>query len=315
MRWWWALLSVLASTHAQAEEARTETARQSEVLDAYGPPSLPGLSHGGWAFDFDYTFAGAEATDVVSYQPIPRGRAFAYAARWLIEGALVKRFWYMGATGQLAAAAVPSGTTPGSGGSDLLFGNPEIWGRGIWSSEVGLSAGGGLAFVLPVPRRYDELESEVVRVIRAVRPADYPHFQDLTVTARPSFDVRHVVSIVVLQMRQGLDFSLLLRDPGEREHRYDIAAHAFAYVGLTPFENFTAGVELGEVYQLTADVSSPTCPPPCDQHRIQVFISPSARVHLPPVSTGVSMIIPLSTPLRGEVASYLAGRVHLEVLF
>jgi hypothetical protein len=300
---------------ARAEDDARAQARRNEVLDADGPPSIPGLSHRDWAFDFEYMVAGAEATDVVSYQPIESGNAYAYAAHWLVEAPLSERVWFAGATGGVGAASVPAGTTPSSGGSTLVLANPELWLRGLWSSQVGLGAGGGLGVVVPVPREYDAREAQVVRVIRVVRPSDFQRFRDMGLSGKPFFDIRYVAGPVTLQMRQGVEASVLLRDRDDDENRYDLTAFASAYLGVAPLDQLVLGVELAEVYQLTADVATPRCVEPCDANRIAVTISPSLRVRLPPLSPALSVIIPLSTPLRGEVASYVAGRLHLEALF
>lgn len=305
---------LLVAPCAVADDA-TDRKQERRFLDAAGPPTLPGLSHDGWAFDFEYTVAAARATDVVSFEPIDDQRALAYTARWLVDGAIIPRRWYVGVSNDVGAASVPSGTTPDTGGSTLLLGNPELWMRGLGSSETGLSAGGGLAVVVPVPRTFSPLELEVVRVVRAVRPADYPHFRDLTFTSRPFFDIRHVIGPVRLQLRQGVDVAIVLRDVQERENRYDLAAFAIGYVGVKLFEQLTLGLEVSEVYQLTADVSTPRCALPCDSLRVQVSMSPSIRFHIPPLAPAISVQFPLSTPLRAEVASYVAGRLHLEVLF
>ena len=299
---------------SQASEVEPET-RREQILDALGPPSSPGLSHRGVAFSFEYAVAGAEATDVVSSLPIETGLAYAYSARWLAEAAFQQRRWYFGATSGVAAASVPSGDTPETGGSTLVLGNPELWLRGLWSNVSGLSAGGGLGMVVPVPRTFSGLENQVVRIIRVVRPADDSHFQDMTVTARPFFDIRHIAGPVTLQMRQGLDFSLLLRDRDESENRYDLAGFLTAYVGVATLDELTLAIEVSEVYQLTADVSSRQCLAPCDEHRAAFTLSPIVRLHLPPLSPALSAVIPLSTPLRKEVASYLAFRLHLDATF
>ncbi|MBW2457288.1 MAG: hypothetical protein JRI68_22460, partial [Deltaproteobacteria bacterium] len=137
----------------------------------------------------------------------------------------------------------------------------------------------------------------------------------MTFTARPFFDIRHIAGPLTLQMRQGLDFSLLLRDRDEDEHRYDLAGFLTAYMGLTTIDELNLAVEVSEVYELTADVSSPQCLAPCDEHRVAFTLSPIIRLHLPPLSPALSMLIPLSTPLRKEVASYLAVRLHLDAMF
>jgi hypothetical protein len=302
-----ALLAIALWPRAARAEARDADAR----LDVAGPPPTPGLSHRGVAFDLDYTIASAQPTDVTSYQPIADARAYAYAARLAIEAAVVKRRWFVGLAGEVAAASVPAGTTPGTGGNAVIVGNPEVWARGLWSSRVGLSAGGGLGLVLPVPRSYSPLASEVVRAIRVVRPWDDPHFQNLTMTARPHLDIRHLVGPVVLQLRQGIDIALRLRTPTASENRFDFTALASLYAGVRPLAVLDLGIELSEAYQLTGDVSSPSCLPPCDRHRVQFTLAPSVRLSWRRVSPSLSVLLPLSTPLRAEVASYYAARLHL----
>ena len=169
--------------------------------------------------------------------------------------------------------------------------------------------------MLPVPRTFSDLEAEVVRAVRIVRPAGYPHYQDLTFTARPYVDIRHVTGPVVLQARQGLDFSVVARDLGDHENRTDLAAWLSVYAGVEIIEELTIGLEATEVYQLTADTSSPACVSPCDAARAQLTLSPMVRARVGRVAPAVSALFPISSPLRSEVASYFAGRLHLDVLF
>ncbi len=300
------------------EPAEVEIAaerRLGTLLDRQAQPDQPGLSHRGVAFNFEYLVASAEPTDVTSVRPIQDARAYAYAVRWLVDVPLSPRRWFVGLSSDVAAASVPSGETAESGGSTLVFGNPVLWGRGLWSSESGLSAGGGIETVIPIPRTYSLLESEVVRVVRVVRPLSYANFLDQTITARPFFDLRHVTGPVTLQMRQGIDFSLLLRDRGDNENRYDLTAYLSAYAGVEALRALDIGLELSEVYQITSDVSSPDCVAPCDQHRAQLTLSPVLRFRLPPLFPTLSALFPVSTPLRSEVASYWAVRLHMNVLF
>lgn len=300
----WAWAGAPEPCHAQSRE-------RPEVLDAAGPPSRPGLSHRDLEGNIEVLVAGAEPTDVTSVEPFESQLAWAYATRWQFETPVAPRRWYVGLAHDVAAASVPSGPTPGSGGSTLLLGNPEVWGRGLWSSEHGLAAGGGCGLVLPVPRTFSTLEQEVVRAVRVVRPWDYGHFQDLTVTVRPFFDLRHVTGPVVLEMRQGLDLALLLRDRRAAENRYDLSALLSLYGGVRPLRWLTVGLELQELYTLTADVSSPACPPPCDRQRASVALSPLVVAQLERISLGASVLFPLATPLRAEVSSFVGGRLHL----
>ena len=308
------LATVLAMARTGPAWAQSAEERRGELLDVLGPPSIPGLSHDGVAFNFEYTVASAAPTDPDTGVEVGGPRAFAYIARWLFEVPLIDRVWYLGVESEVGAASVPTAAT-GTGGSSLLFGNPEIWTRALWSDNAGLAGGGGLSLVVPVPRTFSQLESEVVRAIRTVRPIGYPHYQDLTITARPYGDIRHMTGPVVLQARQGLDFSLVTRDLADNENRYDLTAWLTAYAGVDIIPELPLGLELSEVYQITADTTSPGCATPCDQRRAQFTISPLIRGRLGRVAAGLSALIPLSTPLRSEVASYYAARLHLDVLF
>jgi hypothetical protein len=307
--------SVLVALALTSAEVFADEARRERMIDADGPPPLPALLHADVTLSFEHLIAGAVPTDPVSVQSLPGPRALAHATGWLVEVPIVPHAWYFGAAGAVASAAVPAAGDPGGGGTAILFANPELWGRGVWWSEAGLAAGGGLGLVLPVPRTFSQLEAEVVRSVRVVRPADYPRYQDMALAARPFLDVRWVAGPVVVALRQGLDVVVLARGLEERENRVDLTAVASLFGGFQLFDPLGFGLELAEVYQITADVAAPGCTAPCDQHRAQLTLSPSARVELGRIATGVSFTFPLSTPLRAEVASYLAGRLHLEVSF
>lgn len=303
---------------APAEVRISDENRLDYILDAQAQPDQPGLSHRGVAFNFEYLVASAEPTDVTTFEPIRDSRAYAYAVRWLVDIPLESRRWYIGMSSDIAAASVPSGASPDSGGSHLVFGNPVLWGRGIWSSESGLSAGGGVALVVPTLRETSvpvaisapELNPQAVRVVRVVRPLSYAHFREDALTARPFFDIRHVTGRVTLQMRQGVDFSLRVRD--HDEELYDLTAFLSAYVGVEALDAFDVGLEIAEVYAITGD---PRCPPACDQNRVQVTASPVLRARLAPLYPTFSALFPISTPLRSEVASYWALRLNMNVLF
>ncbi|MEM6790775.1 MAG: hypothetical protein AAF715_24865 [Myxococcota bacterium] len=289
--------------------------RLERQLDAKGAPALPGLTHRDNAFVYEYTVAAVAPTDLDSAASLGAGRGLAFAARWLLETSLVDRRWFIGVTSDVAGGSVPTGDDPTSGGATWILGNPEIWARGVWTSEAGLSAGGGLGLVVPVPRRFSRLEATVVRAVRVVRPWDVPHFEDLVFTARPWFDIRHVTGPVTLQLRQGLDVSLVARDLRDRENRYDLTAVLVGYVGVRPFDLMTLALEASEVYRITGDATAPGCVEPCDEFRAQFVMSPAVRWHLPVVTPTLGVSFPLSTPLRRDVAGYVTGRLVLEAVF
>jgi hypothetical protein len=281
------------------------------VLDAPAPPTLPALAHPSLTYTFEYTAASINPKTLLS----SGGRASAWFAHNELELPLQSRKWYLGAAHDIAAGAVPGV------GHRLFFGNPEIWGRGLWSSVVGLSSGAGLGVVLPLPRRLDEVDAEVLQTVRVVRPWDASYFNDRVLTVRPWFDIRHIVGRFMFQFRQGLDVTVAVRPlkraeeriplPGGGtftnvevvEHRMDFVARATLYLGFRATKEIGLGMELWEVYQVSAALD--------DDKRASVTLSPSIRFMLGRVAPAISMLIPLTTPLRGEAASYYAARLNV----
>ena len=308
-----AVVAFSSSPAAGAEEPVADV-RDESLLDASGPVGEPGLSHGGTAISFEYTVASAEPTDVTSLEPTEGGRAYAYVAHLAFETPFVARVGYLGASWAVAAASVPAGVTPGSGGHALVAASPDLWVRGLWSNGLGLSAGGGFAVVLPLPRAFDGVEIEVVRAVRVVRPWDDTSFQDRTLAIEPWFDVRHVVGPLTVQLRQGLDVAVVVRDLVAAEHRTELLGRGGLFASLRVVEPVSVGLDLSETYALTADASSPSCLAPCDRRRFGFTLSPVVRLHAPPLSPALSALIPLLTPLRGEAASFFAVRLDLEAL-
>jgi hypothetical protein len=280
--WTW---TVVAASLALAAPSRAQ--EHEELLDAPAPPTLPPLTHRTLLYGFEYTAASIEPNE-------DQGRAFAWFAEGTLELPLQPRKWYLG-----VASSVASGAIPGVGSATLL-GNPEIWSRGVWSSVLGVSGGGGLGIVLPVPRDLTPVEAEVLSVVSTIRPWDVAYFSNLTLTFRPSFDIRHVTGRFMLQLRQGIDWSV-------SEEGTDFAARATFYAGVQVHSAVGLGLELWEVYQVTADLP--------DDKRAAFAISPSMRFNLPRVQPALSMLFPIATPLRGDVASYYAARIHVGFSF
>ncbi len=274
-------------------------AQRGEVRDPPQAPTLPALTHKDLTYTFEYTAASIEPNPIAG-APAGQdpGRAWAWFAHGELELPLAPRKWYIGVANDVASAAIPGV------GSATLLGNPELWARGVWSSVQGLSAGGGLGVVLPVARDRSDIEQEVLRVVGVVRPWDVAYFDDLTLTFRPAFDIRHVVGRATLQMRQGIDWSIKGEGDGLR---YDITARATFYVGYRVHDAIGLGIEVWEVYQVTRDLP--------DDKRAAVAISPSVRFMLRRVQPAVSVLFPVATPLRGEVESYYALRLNVGFAF
>lgn len=278
-----------------------------DANEAPAPPTLPALTHKHLVYDFELTAA--------SIQPkggglLASSNAYAWFTHHQIEAPLAPRAWYVGVAQDIAAASVPGV------GSAYVLGNPELWGRGIWSSVLGLSSGGTLGIVLPVPRDLDAHDAVVLKTLRTVRPWDVAYFNDLTLTFRPSFDIRHVVGGLMFQLRQGLDWSIALRrtlanDAGCEAGRdcslHDLTARTTFYVGYRAGERLGFGLEVWEVYQLTAEIP--------DDKRAALAISPSVRFMFPHVQPALSLLMPIATPLRGDVESYFALRLDVRFDF
>jgi len=276
----------------------------STLLDAPAPPTLPALAHRDLTLTFEYT-----AAVIQTKQNDPSGDAFAYFARTDFEYPIVPREWFIALSNNVASAALPGV------GTAFLLGNPEVSGRGVWSSVRGLSSGGGLGVVLPVPRELSSVETEVLRTVRTVRPWDLASFSSLTLTFRPWLDIRHVTGSLIFQLRQAVDWSIYLTgvedgttSSGSKPRVSDFTARLTFYMGYRVNEAIGVGIELWEVYEVTKDL-------PNDDSRATFALSPSIRFMLPRVQPAISFLFPLATPLRGDVASYYAGRINLAFNF
>jgi hypothetical protein len=299
-------VSIAAAMAAIAAAAPALADVDDAVLDAPAPPTLPALAHRELVLRVEHTVAAIEPA---SRPPSGDGRAVTWQVHTEIEHPVARRTWYVGLAQDLASAAMPGV------GRATLFGNPELWGRGVWSSVLGLSSGGTLGVVLPVPRAPTPVESEALSTLRTVRPWDVAYFLDTTLTFRPSYDIRHVVGGFIIQMRQGLDVSIPLKStsaptpflPAAKENPIDLTARATLYLGYRLERFVGVGLEVWEVYQITADVP--------DDKRAAIALSPSVRLLLGRVAPAFSLLVPLSTPLRGEASSYVAGRVNVDFAF
>lgn len=296
MRHWLALLLAAAATRearAADEPAATDdepfklSTDQSKPasLDLMAPPTMPSLTHADAALDLNYTGAGIGQGSL---------SAFTWMAQVAGEVPLTTRHWQAGAAFDLVSAAAEGR------GRALLYGNPELWVRGVGWHESGLSAGGGLGVIAPLPRDLSRDGQAVLDVIRVIRPWDSGYFESETLTLRPVIDARVVLAPFVFQLRQGIDWSYAFD-----RARSDIIARTGTYVGLAPVDFLTLGLELWQTYSITAEVD--------DDERAAFTLSPSMRVKLAPLEPALSLLFPISTPLQGIATEYLAVRIHVRL--
>lgn len=257
-----------------------------ELPEPFTPPTLPALTHEDVLLQLDYTGAGIGRGSL--------GDTFTYMAHVGIEVPILTRDIQAGFAWDVVSA------TAEDHGRALLYGNPEIWARAATSHESGLSAGGGLGVVVPLPRDLSNDSEVVLDSLRVIRPWDTSYFSSDVGALRPSIDARLVVSPFVLQLRQGLD---LLYDFSST--RTDILARLGIYAGYAPLDWLCVSTELWQTYSITAEVP--------DGERAAFSLSPAIRFKVPPLQPGVSVLFPVNTPLEGIATAYLAVRFHVEL--
>src|SRR5262245_10820259 len=290
--WLWVVALLCSRTAA----AQTSPLEGEDVTDPYAlpdapaPPTLPDLTHRALAGSLESTFAsirgnpGPDGTDP--------GRSFGCNERIEAEQAVSIRRWYVGVSEQLALGR------PADGNFLLVAGNPEVWGRALWASQVGLAYGGGLGVALPgVP--HGSAGTEVAQTIRVLRPWDYVHFVNDDFIFRPFIDVRDIDGRVMLQLRQGIDWD---RSSGA------LTSRTTFYVGYRVSDLFGLGLEAWEVYLIKA-------PLPKDDGRAAYAVSPSLRFMTRVLQPAISVLLPIDRPLFDAVDNFWAVRLSLNVIF
>jgi hypothetical protein len=256
------------------------------------PTTLPALRHAGAAFEFEYLGAGVGQAPLAGFSSL--GSTFAWMSRFEAEVAVAPRRWFVGGAWDFASAAAPGV------GRALLHGNPEVWLRGAWAHPTGLVAGGGLGWMIPLPRSDAPEVQAAQETVRAVRAWDAATFSTNELTLRPAFDVRWASGPVAVQFRSGLDIALDLEDAST-----NLVARAGLFGGLQATRWMCLGAEISEVYPITADIP--------DAERAAITLSPSVRFRVGALEPGLSLLVPLSTPLEGVADGFFAVRLHVRL--
>ena len=259
------------------------------TLDPASPPTLAALTHGDVAAIVSQEGAG------VGRESSASSTTFLWVSHLELESAIVTRNWHAGAAWDLSSAEDESGDRT------LLPSNPEVWARGTGYFDSGIAAGGGLGVVIPVPRgSTDEGTASAFDVVRAVRPWDAGYYSSHILTLRPFFDARLILPPFVLQLRQGFDWSY-----GFDDDRTDIIERVGVYAGWEVHDPVTLGLELWQTYSITANVT--------DAERAAFTLSPSVTLHTGRLEPGISLLVPLSTPLEGVASSFFGVRLHVRL--
>jgi hypothetical protein len=271
-----------------------------QLPDAPAPPTLPDLTHRGLGVSMETTLASVKPNLAADgRQP---SRVGVWLERLETELAVSNRRWYLG-----LAQEVAGGRTP-QGGTGVVMGNPELWGRALWASRAGLAYGGGLGFVPPIVRHDpDSAEANIQSTVRIVRPWDFPHFADRTLTFRPFIDVRDIDGPVMLQLRQGIDVTLLTSDVTSLTPHTTLTSRTAFYMGYRPVDLLGLGLELSETYFIKASGVA-------DDQRAVFAVSPCVRWMGEVVQPAASMIFPIDRPLFNSAQSYWAVRLTFALI-
>jgi hypothetical protein len=224
--------------------------------------------------------ATLEETAGAILQPAGGGVTHAYVQRIALELPMSLRRWYVGAAYELAAAN-------GGSGFEVVGGNLALDGRTLWATTTGLGFGGGMSVMLPTAR-YDPAgpASKVALEGAMLRPWDVSFFVPDSFGVRPYVDVRTLSGAFVVQVRQGLDFtvsSLVLTDRR-------LYATTGVYLGWQMVPAVALGLELFEAYAIDL-------PSVRDGGRETLVVSPSVRLALPWVQPAISAFTNVGPPV------------------
>ena len=244
-----------------------------DLPSAPRPPTLRELTHP----DLEATLE----TTAGAILAVPGGTlAHAYVQRLDLEVPVALRRWYVGAAYEVAGGSNGSGF-------QVVGGNLSIDGRTVWATTTGLALGGGMGVMFPTAT-YDPdgPASRVALNAATLRPWDVSYFVPDAWGVRPFVDVRAIAGPLVVQVRQGFDFtvsSLLLGDQR-------LYATTGIYFGWQIQREVAAGLEVFEAYAIDL-------PAVRDQDRESIIVSPNVRLALPWVQPAISAFTNLGPPI------------------
>jgi hypothetical protein len=260
------------------------------------PPTLPELTHPDVELALETT-VGILTPNRDAVTGLRPNNVAAYVQRIGIEAPIGARRWFLGATYELAA-----GEPPGGGTVEGVGGNLDLYARTVWATRTGLAFGGGLGVTLPVADFGRNGPAEgIARAAVTLRPWDESFFQEQFLTFRPFVDVRDVDGPLVIQFRQGVDWSF----DTTQWPVFRVAAVSALYLGYRVAPVLDMGVEAFELYLMDAPVD--------DDKRANFVISPSMRLMTPFVQPALSAIAGIGTPYYGSVDYFWGLRMAVTI--
>ena len=216
-----------------------------------------------------------------------------------VEVPIGLRRWFAGAEYKLAGGQPPEvGGVP-----QLVGGNFELYGRTVWATRTGLAFGGGLGF-LPAIASFARAGSgaDVALAAATLEPSDYAFFQPGVHTLRTFVDVRDLVGPFVIQLRQGLNWSLHASDLSAG----GVTAATTLYLGWRVAPSVGVGIEASELYLLDSTVP--------DSRRAHFTVAPSVRFVAANVQPALSAFAAVGDPLYDGADSVWGLRVAITLV-
>ncbi len=207
---------------------------------AVRPPTMFDLTHRWPDITIETVLASVTYNDAAT-----QGTTYVRVERLSFEMPIVPARWYVG----LAYDAAIGHDDDGS--PRFVSGNPELWGRGVWTAAYGLSFGGGFSLVIPTSSySVSDVAATTAFAAIAARGWDRALFDPDNATLRPFLDVRLVTGPVTVQYRQALEIAT---DFGDVAFRF--AAVGTVYFGVRLSKLLSVGADVIEYYRLDAGLA------------------------------------------------------------
>jgi hypothetical protein len=282
---------VVAAVLAGATVARAED-------EPVVPPTVPSLAHQDFHFNYQLIGAGFGAPFSRDSRANFADDGAAFGLVWFThlggEYPMVPAKWYFGASFDVAFGVIEGGPPR------ALYGDPEFWVRGVWTSKRGLEAGGSISAIVPTASDLNEHAETLQRSVEVIRPWDTSYFSRSSLTLRPAFDVAYQLDWFLVQLRQGLDVSYSIdTDEGS------ISGHTDLLLNVTAANLIDIALEAFETYDLTRILP--------DGERAAFTLGPAVSVRFPKIRPGISALVPIGTPLGGDARAFFAMRLFATI--
>lgn len=262
---------------------------------------------------FDLTHAWPEITSETTLASVTyndsavQGTTYVRVDRLAFETPIAQSRWYAGVAYEDAIGHDDDGSPR------FVSGNPEIWGRGVWTATYGLSFGGAFAVVFPT-KSYALTDPAATTAFAAIaaRGWDRARFDPDNATLAPSLDVRLVTGPITVQYRQTLEIATDFGSPDLR-----LAAVGTLYFGVRFSKLVSANVDLIEYYRLDPDLPDDERPYFAVGAHVAIatpYFRPSIGV-MTNIGSPLNAISRIGSPLTVAPTSFIGVHFNLDFPF